>query len=155
MANKPAQLCQLEKDKLVDTQQGFVDTFNWAVNAIANLTGGQNCAVTWPVDDKPTIDVTAEEGDGSGGGGGATVSAVYDVTEYWSGSDNGLKVEYLDGRSDTYIQFPNPSGGAVTFWGTDLTVTSAATVFNVRASSNSNVVVTMSGNTLTFGVYYL
>ena len=40
MANKPAQLCQLEKGKLIDGQKGFVDTFNWAVNAIANLKGG-------------------------------------------------------------------------------------------------------------------
>lgn len=40
MANKPATLCQLEKDKLISLQDGFVDTFNWAVNAIANLTGG-------------------------------------------------------------------------------------------------------------------
>ena len=154
MATKPAKLCQLQKGIMVDSQQGFVDTFNWAVNAIANLTGGQNCEVTWPVDDKPTIDVTAEEGDGSGGGGGATVSAVYDVTEYWSGSDNGLKVEYLDGRSDTYIQFPNPSTG-VQFTGTDGTVTSEAQAFQFNSASNSNVVVTMSGTTFTIGAFYL
>ena len=79
MATKPAQLCQLKKGKLVDTQQGFVDTFNWAVNAIANLTGGQNCEVTWPVDDTPTIDVTAEEGNGAAGGGGGSPSQPTNV----------------------------------------------------------------------------
>lgn len=40
MANKPAQLCQLQKGIMVDSQEGFCDTFNWAVNAIANLKGG-------------------------------------------------------------------------------------------------------------------
>ena len=71
MANKPATLCQLEKGKLVDTQKGFVDTFNWAVQSIANLKGGENCEVSWPTDDTPTIDCTAAESDGSSDSGGS------------------------------------------------------------------------------------
>ncbi len=79
MANKPAQICQLQKGKLIDTQKGFVDTFNWAVQSIANLKGGENCEVTWPTDDTPTIDCTATEGSGdndSGGGGAITIAGT-------------------------------------------------------------------------------
>lgn len=53
-----------------------MDTFNWAVQAIANLKGGENCEVTWPTDDTPTIDCSSGEGgegDGGGGGGGGGV----------------------------------------------------------------------------------
>ena len=39
MANRPATLCELDKGKLIDTQDGFVDTFNFAVRAIDNLKG--------------------------------------------------------------------------------------------------------------------
>lgn len=70
MANKPASLCELEKGKLIDTQQGFVDTFNFAVNAINNLEGGKNCEVDWTIPDHPVINVDIPETEGSGGGGG-------------------------------------------------------------------------------------
>lgn len=85
MANKPAQICQLQKGKLIDTQKGFVDTFNWAVQSIANLKGGENCEVTWPTDDTPTIDCTATEGSGdsdSGGGGGEITIAGTDGSSH-------------------------------------------------------------------------
>ena len=78
------------------------------MNAIANLTGGQNCEVNWTVDDQPTIDCTAEEGDGESGGGG-DVSAVYDVTESTSGSSSGITIEYVDARADKFIAFPTAS----------------------------------------------
>lgn len=151
MANKPAQLCQLQKGIMVDSQEGFCDTFNWAVNAIANLKGGQNCEVNWTVDDQPTIDCTAEEGDGESGGT-PDVSAVYDVVASTSGSQSGINVEYVDARATTFIPFP--SGGAVTFYGTDNTYTSASTWFRLSKASNSNIVITANGNTLTIGAYY-
>lgn len=40
MRNRPGALCVLEKKKLIDTQNGFVDTFNWMVDVIDELTKG-------------------------------------------------------------------------------------------------------------------
>ena len=153
MANKPAQLCQLQKGIMVDSQEGFCDTFNWAVNAIANLTGGQNCDVNWTVDDQPTIDFTGEEGDGEGGGGSPDISAVYDVVPSTSGSQSGIGIQYVDARTDTFIPFTGGSG--VSFIGTDNTVTSTATQFRISPATNSNVVVSASGTTLIIGCYYI
>lgn len=99
---------------MVDTQKGFVDTFNWAVQSIANLKGGENCEVTWPTDDHPTIDCTAQEGEGGGGGGGGDVdiSAVYDVLSAVDENDvSGLTIQYVDDREDKFIPFPSLSGG--------------------------------------------
>lgn len=103
MATKPAQICQLQKGKLIDTQKGFVDTFNWAVQSIANLKGGENCDVTWPTDDHPTIDCTAKEGEGGSGGSGGSGGRVDDVTsETYQGGDS-IKVTYADGSPDGHI----------------------------------------------------
>lgn len=68
MANKPGVLCTLQKDKLIDSQQGFVDTFNWLVASVNNLKGGQNCEVNWPAPDTPQIDTRNSESEGGGGG---------------------------------------------------------------------------------------
>lgn len=96
MADKPAQLCHLEKGKLVDTQQGFVDTFNWAVNAIDNLSGGQNCEVSWPLPDHPTIDVNATEPEN---GAGVNIHGN-------DGSETGIQGEfYLKSGSDSHVGF--------------------------------------------------
>ena len=37
MSARPATLCKLTKGQLIDTQRGFVDTFNWMVDFINNL----------------------------------------------------------------------------------------------------------------------
>lgn len=71
MANKPGVLCTLQKDKLIDSQAGFVDTFNWVVASVNNLKGGQNCEISWPATDTPQVDAKASESEGGGGGGGA------------------------------------------------------------------------------------
>lgn len=114
MANKPGVLCTLQKDRLIDTQPGFVDTFNWLVAAVNNLKGGQNCDVSWPAPDTPQIDANAPEGGGSTGGG----------------------------------------VGAVQFTGTDGVAGSAGSAFTFASASDSNVVVTASGTTITIGVYW-
>jgi len=108
MADRPAQICQLEKGKLVDTQQGFVDTFNWAVQSIANLEGGQNCEVQWTLPDHPTIDVTATEGDGSGGGG-EMPNAVVSMT---AGSNNSQAS--LDETNQDYLTYETAGGYSTT-----------------------------------------
>lgn len=75
-----------------------MDTFNWAVQAIANLKGGENCEVTWPTDDTPTIDCTANDDEGSGGGGEYGVAAVYDVQETTYDDARALEITYTDDR---------------------------------------------------------
>lgn len=146
MANKPATLCQLEKGKLISLQDGFVDTFNWAVNAIANLNGGQNCEVNWTVDDQPTIDCNVSDSS-------PNISAVLDVVSSTSESQSGIEIQYVDARPVSFIPFGG--GGEVSFIGTDNTVTSASSQFRLSKAANSNVVVTASGTTLTIGVYYI
>ena len=150
---QPAPLCQLERDKFIGNQKGFVDTFNWVVQAVDNLEGGKNCKVDWALDGHPVINVEVPEGGGGGGGGSPSVSAVFDVVSSTSGSQSGIEIQYVDDRAETFIPFP--SGGSVTFRGTDLTVTSAANAFNINSASNSNVVVTANGTTLTIGCYYI
>ena len=39
MGIKPGELCHLEKEKLIDVQENFVDTFNWLVDFCDNLKG--------------------------------------------------------------------------------------------------------------------
>lgn len=57
MANRPGQLCVLQRGKSLYTQQNFVDTFNWLVACMKNIKGSKNCQVEWPADDTPEITV--------------------------------------------------------------------------------------------------
>lgn len=182
MANRPATLCELEKGKLIDTQQGFVDTFNFAVRAIDNLKGGKNCTVDWTIPDHPVIDVDIPETE-SGGGGGDGGGNVEDVTsETYQGGES-IKVEYADGSADGHIplsfvkdvssetyqgepalkvEYSNgnqPShipmaGGDVKFTGTSGT-TNQATSFTFSKQSNCNITVTCNGTDIKLGVYYI
>ena len=99
---QPAPLCQLEKDKFIGGQKGFVDTFNWVVKAVDNLEGGKNCTVDWTLDDHPIINVEIPENEGCGGGsgGGGNVDDV--SSETYQGGES-LKVEYADGTADKHI----------------------------------------------------
>ena len=57
MAAKPAQLCRLKKGKLIDVQEGFVDTFNWMVDFISNLKCDKDTGLKLDttISDKPVI----------------------------------------------------------------------------------------------------
>ena len=183
MAIKPGVLCTLQKDKLIDSQEGFVDTFNWIVASVNNLKGGQNCEVNWVAPDTPQIDAEATESEEGGGGGGGNVDDVTSETyqggesikvEYADGSADGhiplsfvkdvssatyqskpaLKVEYSSGAQDKYIQLPE-SGGAVQFTGTDGTTSSESDAFTFQSMSDSNVVVKCRGTNIQIGVYYV
>lgn len=149
---QPAPLCQLERDKFIGNQKGFVDTFNWVVQAVDNLEGGKNCKVDWALDGHPVINVEIPEGGGEGGGSGADISAVYDVVSSTAGSQSGIEIQYVDSRPESFIPF---TGAGVSFIGTDDTVTSTATQFRLEAASNSNIVISANGNTLTVGCYYI
>lgn len=103
MANRPPFLCELDKGKLIDTQPGFVDSYNWAIRAIDNLKGGTNCEVVWPTDDHPVINVTIPEGASEGGGGSGGGGNVDDVaSETYQGGES-IKVVYADGSQDGHI----------------------------------------------------
>lgn len=183
MANRPATLCELEKGKLIDTQKGFVDTFNFAVRAIDNLKGGKNCEVDWTIPDHPVInvDVPETESGGGGGGGGGNVEDV--SSETYQGGES-IKVEYADGSADGHIplsfvkdvspetyqggpalkvdysngdqsaHIPLSGGGNVKFSGTSGT-TNEGTSFTFSKQSNSNVTITCSGTDIKIGVYYI
>ena len=111
MADRPPFLCELDKNKLIDTQVGFVDTFNYAVRAIDNLEGGKNCTVDWTTPDHPIINVELDE-DEEGGGGSGSVDAVYDVLSAVDENDlSGITIQYTDDRGDKFIPFPSLSGG--------------------------------------------
>lgn len=78
MSLRPGTLCKLEKGKLIDSQQGFVDTFNWMVDFIENLKGdGSRIEVDRSMSDAPVVRYVDEE-DGSGG------------TEYVAGDDTNI-----------------------------------------------------------------
>lgn len=68
MGARPMVLCKLEKGKLIDTQENFVDTFNWMVDYINNLRGDDTkIEITNPTTNNPVIRLMAvgdEEGSG-------------------------------------------------------------------------------------------
>lgn len=94
MSLRPGTLCKLEKGKLIDAQENFVDTFNWMVDFIENLKGdgdadaGKSVRVDRSVSDRPVIRLDCEL------------------------SSNGDGVEYVAG-SDTNIVFTPQGGGKV------------------------------------------
>ena len=108
MADRPAQICQLKKGKFLVGQQGFVDTFNWAVQSIANLKGGENCEVSWTLPDHPTIDVTVSD-EGGEGGGGDTSDAVVSMV---AGSYNISAA--IDSSNQDYLTYTKGDGTSTT-----------------------------------------
>lgn len=73
---RPPILCVLEKGKIIDAQEGFVDTFNWLVEFCGNLKGeGEEAANT---ESTLKLDRTDEShpvirGAGKGGSGELTL----------------------------------------------------------------------------------
>ena len=52
---KPAVLAQLEKNKLIDVQENFVDTFNWIKDWINNLEAKEPLKLDQTNDSKPIL----------------------------------------------------------------------------------------------------
>ena len=135
MANRPAFICELDKDKLIDTQVGFVDTFNYAVRAIDNLKGGKNCTVDWTIDDHPVINVDIPDNVGEGGGGGGYGKVVEDVTEDTQDNKDGLKIWYTD-STDSFIPFPGSSTSALAV--TDVDIVNGKDIYVTYSNGNHN-----------------
>lgn len=102
---KPGVLCKLQKGKLIDVQEGFVETFNWMVDYINNLKGDDtNIKLDNPATTNPVIklissgggsgEVTVEGTDGSS----ATGTTIYVKGDEYTNlkstveSDNGVVV---------------------------------------------------------------
>lgn len=62
MATKPATLCELAKDKLLSTFQGFVETFNWIKDFCS-----EEAVVKIEAGDDSNIEVEEETDDETGG----------------------------------------------------------------------------------------
>lgn len=80
MGAKPGKLCELREGRIIDTQRGFVATFNWMKDFCNNLAGDANLAaeadaagikVDTSVSDHPVIRLVG--GDEQGGAAEVTV----------------------------------------------------------------------------------
>lgn len=79
MSLRPGTLCKLEKGRLIDSQKGFVDTFNWMVDFIENLKGdGERIEVDRSMSDAPVVRLVEDDEKTSGG------------TEYVAGEDTNI-----------------------------------------------------------------
>ena len=76
MANRPAQLRYLQKDKAIGAHTGFVETWNWLLSSFNNLKGGKGVKLEWKSVDHPVIELDENDGDGDGGGGAVTVTGT-------------------------------------------------------------------------------
>lgn len=132
MSVKPAQVCILEKDKLIDSQKGFVDTFNWVTSFCENIEGKGGVTVDKAVSDHPVVKLGDDE-DGKSGGGG-----VYDGL---------VRVKGTDGSSNMTDDE----------W-TAATAKAHVPLITFSSASDSNVKVTVTGDKrnalVTIGVYY-
>ena len=57
MAAPVANLCKLTVGKAIGAQKNFVKTFNWLVDSMKNLQGGNACNVQWIAENMPVINV--------------------------------------------------------------------------------------------------
>ena len=97
---RPARLCKLAKGKLIDSQNGFVDTFNWLVDYVNNLCGdNEDIELTNPTGSNPVVRFKGGKG-GPGAGSGIKL-AVVDV-------ESGSPTE-LSGVSDLTIESASDS----------------------------------------------
>lgn len=106
---RPAILCKLKKGEMIDTQQGFVDTFNWMVDYINNLRGDDTAIeIDNAIGTTPVIKFIGEEG---GGGGSFDVKCVdSDGNETTTTVDGTLTLKAGD---DTNVSFVTDEPGVV------------------------------------------
>lgn len=141
MSAKPAQVCILEKDKLIDAQKGFVDTFNWVASFCENLEGKDGVTVDKAVSDHPVVKLDDEKEDDGGDSGSGH-------NKYWGW----VRVFGTDGSSnmtdDEYKEATDP-------WKIPYT---PVPIIRFASALDSNVKATVAGGpldaTIKIGVYY-
>ena len=162
MANRPGQLCVLQKGRSLYNQQNFVDTFNWVVSSMKNLKGGSNCKVDWAADDVPEISVTDDLNPNGGGGGDGGGNPVVSITA--TDVEGGIQLDwtYADGTTDSKF-FPSGGGGGEGGSGgggggdTGVYVDSLNGLkgdVNLVEEYDSNITFTVENNNIKIGVYY-
>lgn len=88
---RPANVTRLIKGKLIDVQEGFVDTFNYLVDFVENLRGegeedkGKTLKVDRTIPDTPVIR--------GGGGGGANLIPGDDTNIVFTPYEGKIKVD--------------------------------------------------------------
>ena len=110
MGAKPDKVCVLEKEKLIDGQTGFVDTFNWLVSFCSNLKGENGIKVDTKVSDHPVVKRSGAEDGESGDGGDDTLtfesltdnskwstSGWPKIVNFGTASDSNVKITIEDG----------------------------------------------------------
>ena len=94
---------RLQKGKLIDTQQGFTDAFNFVYENLHGLKGGQGVDIDKSLDGAWQINADENAGENEGGGNGA---GVYDVIEDSQEDRDGITIQYTDDRADSFRPFP-------------------------------------------------
>lgn len=137
MAVRPPQIRYLTEGKALGASihKGFVATWNWLLSCVNFFKGGLGLRVSSKGNGHPVADVLIEGGEG------------IDVTCAGAGEPYIVALAGADGTQ-------GPSTGSVTFTGTDGVAGSAGSAFTFASASDSNVVVTASGTTITIGVYW-
>lgn len=102
---RPAILCHLQKGKMIDAQDGFVDTFNWMVDYINNLRGDEdNITVDNPIGTNPVVRFIGEIPEAEGGGGSVDLTTV-DVESGAETTVEGVKTLRIESGTGSHITF--------------------------------------------------
>ena len=111
MAQQPANPCHLKKGEMIDSQRGFVDTFNWLVDFCRNLQGDKDrnpvggvVTVDRTVSDFPIVKADVQGGEGGlakvVGSDGSSVSNATTLTFKVPDADANLSVAVAADAAD-------------------------------------------------------
>lgn len=99
MAGKPNILRKLDKGKAIDTQIGFVDTFNWLVDFVGNLRGAGRVRIDGAALGRPVISI---DGDTTCPGNFEPVFAGHATTSYVGDEQITTYTNILSGVGEGY-----------------------------------------------------
>lgn len=109
MADRPAQICELEKGKFVGGQKGFADTFNWLAQSMANIEGGEGIEIDWTLPDHPVINAVNATHDENGGEGYGDDNPVVELS---AGSEN--EDAQFDAENQDWLKYAKADGTETT-----------------------------------------
>ena len=171
MALQPANPCHLKKGEMIDSQKGFVDTFNWLVDFCKNLQGDKDrnpangvVSVDRSVSDFPVVKADAALGGGGlakvVGSDGSSVSNATTLTFAVPSTDANLSVAVAADAADAKNAVATVKR-VVKVVGTDGVYADCTTgKITFESADDSNVTATATadadGNvTVKVGVYYV